>query len=56
LTVSMMATIVFSIIFFNFECNLPFICALIVVLASIYLYNREKIMIRFNLDDKKLVF
>lgn len=40
LTVSMIITIWLSIVFFDFELSMPFICAVIIVVGSIYLYYR----------------
>lgn len=40
LTVSMIITIWLSIVFFAFQLTMPFICAVVVVIGSIYLYYR----------------
>lgn len=40
LTVSMIITIWLSIVFFGFELTIPFVCAVVVVIGSIYLYYR----------------
>jgi len=40
LTVSMIITIWLSIMFFGFELTIPFVCAVVVVIGSIYLYYR----------------
>ncbi|CAG9326609.1 unnamed protein product [Blepharisma stoltei] len=52
LTVSMFITAFLSSILFEFEFNLAFICALVVVTAAIYLYNRSKILEKYDIDEK----
>lgn len=56
LTVSMFISTIFSIIYFDFEMNTTFICALAVVTVSIYNYYRSKIMERFKWSESDLMF
>mmetsp|Transcript_17096 Transcript_17096/g.16972 ORF Transcript_17096/g.16972 Transcript_17096/m.16972 type:complete len:315 (+) Transcript_17096:124-1068(+) len=56
LTISMVITAVFSIIFFEFQCTLTFICAVMVVTGAIYLYYRMKILDHYKIDERNFSF
>jgi len=56
LTVSMVITAVLSIMFFDFECTLTFMCAVLVVTTAIYLYYRTKILEHYKIDDRAFNF
>ena len=56
LTVAMLLTAIMSALFFDFEFTLPFICALVLVTSSIYLYYRARIIERFEIDEKTFFF
>lgn len=56
LTVSMLLTAIFSIIFYDFECSVLFVCSLVIVVLSIYLFYRQKIIERFNWKENEFIF
>ncbi|CAG9329999.1 unnamed protein product [Blepharisma stoltei] len=56
LTVSMLLTAFISMFYFEFKITPPFVCALVVIIASIYLYNRPKIIQNYQIDEKAFNF
>ena len=56
LTVAMLATTIISVLYFDFNCTFEFICALVLVMISIYLYYRNRIFERFQIQEKNLIF
>lgn len=56
LTVSMLLTAVFSILFYEFQCSALFLCSMLIVVISIYFFYRQKILERFDWKEREMIF
>ena len=55
-TISMFISAILSIVLFEFEFTLQFMCALLIVSVAIYHYYREKILEKYKIDTKDALF
>lgn len=56
LTAAMVISIVLSILFFDFQVNSAFVFAVLVVSVAIYIYYRNKILEKYNVDPHTFEF